>query len=63
VFSGNDRDGYRYIIGSEHADLRSRASEINLGIGGRGGGKKEMIEGSASLSASEIEDYILKFGI
>lgn len=63
VFSGNDRDGYRYIIGSEHVDLRSRAREINLGIGGRGGGKKEMIEGSASLSSSEIEDYIAKFEI
>lgn len=60
AFSGSDAEGYRYIIGSRHVDLRKAAKEINAGIGGRGGGSCEMIQGRASLSRREIEKFILQ---
>ncbi len=58
VFSGNDEEGYRYIIGSLHTDLRARARDINAGIGGKGGGSASMIQGRASFSAAAIRAYL-----
>lgn len=63
VFSGNDESGYRYIIGSRTVDLRAKAAEINKAICGRGGGKSEMIQGSCTLDAKSISDYVAKFDI
>ena len=62
VFSGSDGD-YRYIIGSASADLRAAAKVINAGIGGRGGGSPEMIQGSASKSSWEIQEFLSNFCI
>ena len=56
VFCGNDADGWRYIIGSLHTDLRAGARTINAAIDGRGGGKPQMIQGSARASRAEIEN-------
>lgn len=60
AFSGSDENGYRYIIGSRHVDLRKASKEINSAIDGRGGGRPEMIEGRAGKAASEIRRYIEK---
>ena len=54
AFSGDDRRGYRYIMGSRELDMRSLAKELNSLIEGRGGGKARMIQGSASASAAAI---------
>ena len=59
AFTGSDGD-WKYIIGSRNTDLRSMAKEINAAIGGRGGGRPEMIQGSCTASRQQIEDY---FGI
>lgn len=59
AFSGSDAEGYRYIIGSRHVDLRKASREINAGIGGKGGGSSEMIQGRASLSREKIEEFIM----
>lgn len=48
---------WRYVIGSRTLDLRALAKEINAGVKGRGGGRPEMIQGSASASAAEIEAF------
>ena len=53
---GSERD-YKYIITSKTENLSARAKEINLALGGRGGGKPETIQGSFSASLSEIRDY------
>ncbi len=58
AFSGSDETGYRYIIGSRHADLRSCARDINAGIGGRGGGSSSMIQGRAEKAEAEIRQYL-----
>ena len=61
VFCGDDEAGYRYIIGSRSIDLRKASKAINAGIGGRGGGRPEMIQGSASASEDDIRSFILAF--
>ena len=58
AFSGSDEEGYRYIIGSRALDLRAMARDINAGIGGRGGGSSEMIQGRASKSREEIQKFV-----
>ena len=54
AFSGSDAAGYRYIMGSRRVDLRRCAKEINRLIDGRGGGKPQMIQGSAAADAEHI---------
>ena len=56
-FSGNDEQGYKYIISSTTVDLRAKAKEINAAISGRGGGSSEMIQGSCTAKREEIERY------
>ncbi len=58
VFTGSDRDGWRYIIGSLHCDLRAGARQINAAIDGRGGGTPQMIQGSARAVRKKIEDAL-----
>ncbi|MGI5976846.1 MAG: alanyl-tRNA editing protein [Candidatus Limivicinus sp.] len=61
AFSGSDEEGYRYIIGSRTVNLREQAKIINAGIGGRGGGSPEMIQGRASRKKSEIQKFIEEY--
>lgn len=63
VFSGSDENGYRYIIGSRSCDLRSLTTALNTGIGGKGGGRREMIQGSAVKSAKDIQVFLNNFTI
>ncbi len=57
VFSGDDENGYTYIIGSRSIDLRAAARDINTAINGRGGGKTPMITGRAGASRETIEKF------
>ncbi len=63
VFSGNDEQGYRYIIGSRTVDLKKAAKSINEGISGRGGGSAEMIQGSCTACSLTIQNFLIKFEI
>ena len=58
VFTGSDRDGWRYVIGSLHVDLRAGARTVNALIDGRGGGTPQMIQGSARAARAKIEDAL-----
>ena len=58
VISGDEENGYRYVIASESIDLRSAAKEINQALSGRGGGKPEMITGTFRATRSAIESYL-----
>lgn len=57
VFSGNDTDGYRYIIGSKNGNLRAAAKEYNAALQGRGGGSDQMIQGTMLAKKDEILAY------
>ena len=58
VFSGNDKDGYRYIIGSREMDMRGFSKSFNQVLNGRGGGSKEMIQGTVFATAEKIKEYM-----
>jgi len=57
AFSGDDKNGYRYIIGSRTVDLRVEAKAINAALKGKGGGQATMIQGSCTATKAEIEAY------
>jgi len=57
VFSGDDENGYSYVMGSRTIALRSRAKEINSALHGKGGGTDVMIQGSVKATKEEIERY------
>jgi len=61
VFSGDDENGYRYIIGSKRINLRYEAKAINAAIFGRGGGRPEMIQGSCTGKFEEIEQFFKNY--
>ncbi|MBQ3519009.1 MAG: hypothetical protein IJA31_06785 [Clostridia bacterium] len=54
VCSGNDENGYAYIIGSANVNLREKSKEINAALNGRGGGQPTMIQGSFKATKEEI---------
>ena len=61
VFFPGSGEDLRYIIGSRSMDLRKVSKSINAGISGRGGGRPEMIQGSARGTPEEIRSFLLGF--
>lgn len=59
VFTGNDQDGYRFVIGrgTPELDLKVYAKEINAALSARGGGSSEMLQGAATATRAVIEKY------
>lgn len=49
---------YRYILCSKNADIRPLGVELNKAFNGRGGGSKEMVQGSITGSKDEIAGFI-----
>ena len=60
VFSGED-GAYRFCIGSRGADLSGCSHAILSAIGGKGGGNREMLRGSAAATRTEIEEFFSAF--
>ena len=58
AFTGNDTDGYKYIMGAQNADLRSLSKQITTALSGKGGGSAQMIQGSCSAKESDIRAYM-----
>ena len=58
VFTGNDRDGYRYVMGSRCSDIRKLAKEMHEEFDGKGGGRPEMVQGTVLGTASELRQWI-----
>ena len=56
VFYGNEKDGYRYVIGGHGVDVRRFAKYFNENLQGRGGGKPEMVQGSLVGSEMQIRE-------
>lgn len=58
VFSGNEREGYRYVLGSRNLDVRKNGKLLNEAFHGRGGGKPEMVQGTVQGKREEIEAFL-----
>ena len=59
AFTGSEKTGFRYVIGSKSVNLREKGKEINAAIHGKGGGAPEMIQGTAQCTRREIRAYFL----
>ena len=58
VFTGDDTDGYRYILGSAIEDVRPLCRKLNEAFQGKGGGKAEMAQGSLHGTREAIEKIL-----
>lgn len=58
VFSGSDEEGYKYALGSEAVDMKQFGLGFNKALTGRGGGDKQLIQGSCTASLDRIRDYL-----
>ncbi len=52
-----DGEGYKYIIASNTVDLKLLSKEINTALNGKGGGSRQMIQGSCKASKEKIEEF------
>lgn len=56
ALAGEDGN-YRFVAGSETADMNAVANQLRSKLSARGGGKGQMIQGSIAASRSEIEEF------
>ena len=54
IFAGNDKDGYRFIIGSASLDCRQAANVLREQLGAKGGGTAPMVQGSVAAPEEMI---------
>lgn len=59
VFSGDDESGYSFVIGSATRDCNAIAAGMRELLGAKGGGSKQMAQGSVMATRSEIERTII----
>lgn len=57
IFSGNDRDGYRYYAGGRDLDARSLSQRMQEELGAKGGGSPEMVQGKTSAGRKQLEAF------
>ena len=57
VFSGNDTEGYKYVVTSRNADVRDIGNKLRAAYNARGGGKPEMIQGSVVATKEQLEKF------
>ncbi len=56
VFSGEDGI-YRYAVSNFHSDVRPEGKALNKALSGRGGGSRELVQGSVKAVRSDIEKF------
>ena len=56
-FDGDDENGYRYVMGGRDVDVIAAGKAMNEALDGRGGGSKEMFQGSLKAAREQIEKY------
>lgn len=61
VFCERKEGGYSYVIGSSRLDVSSEAGAFNRAVNGRGGGQKEMIQGSLRAEPEKISEAMKLF--
>lgn len=54
AFSGNDREGYSFVLGSRTEDARKACALLKEKFGARGGGKPDMVQGSVKADREAL---------
>ena len=62
VFSGNDTDGYLFVLSAGKDDSRELLSRLRELIPINGGGKSDMVSGKTSASAEQIAGAFSRLG-
>ena len=57
IFLGNDWQGYQYILGSQKVNLRDFVKDFHENFPGKGGGKSEMVQGTATGTREVLTAY------
>lgn len=57
IFTGNDTDGYSFIIGSSSLDCRTIATALREKFAAKGGGTAPMIQGSVNATKEQLEAF------
>lgn len=57
-FSGSDEAGYSYILASESIDVRDWQKRLAEGLGAKGGGKPQMVQGNVMATEEKIKGEI-----
>lgn len=60
VCSGTDESGYQYAAGSKVQDMKEYGKVLNSSLQGKGGGSKEMVQGTFFAKKEDIEKTIAK---
>ncbi|MCR5196665.1 MAG: hypothetical protein K6D38_10105 [Pseudobutyrivibrio sp.] len=55
IFSGDDEEGYNFVIGSSTRDCAAITTGLRELLGAKGGGSKQMAQGSVMATRNEIE--------
>ncbi|QHQ62343.1 hypothetical protein Ana3638_17410 [Anaerocolumna sedimenticola] len=58
VFTTTDEQEYKYVLLSKTIDVRPIGKRLNESFGGKGGGSKEMVQGSVKGKKEDIEAFI-----
>ena len=58
IFSGNDEDGYNFVIGSRTRDCAAIATGLRELLGAKGGGSKQMVQGNVAATRNQIENTL-----
>ncbi|MCR5627025.1 MAG: hypothetical protein K6F99_06875 [Lachnospiraceae bacterium] len=61
IFNGNENKGFYYIIGTSKGDARELNKVLSERFNARGGGSKEMVQGSVSATEIEITNVINEY--
>lgn len=56
IFSGNDENGYQFIIGSTHKDCKELITSMRQSLNAKGGGNTPMIQGSVVATKEELQN-------
>lgn len=58
IFSGNDEDGYYYVVGSSDLDSREIATLLREKLNAKGGGSPLMVQGTVIATKEEISGIL-----
>jgi len=58
ICSGTEEEGYQYAAGSKVKDMKEYGKLFNASLQGRGGGSKEMVQGTLYAKREEIEKFV-----